>query len=60
MPKYVDIAVNLTDPMFKGFYHHSSSPTHPADVENVLQRASDAGVEGILVTAGSHSDSVEV
>ncbi len=54
MIRYIDIAANLTDPMFK------EGSSHPLDLEHVLKRAVGAGVKGILVTAGSLHDSAEV
>ena len=51
----VDIAVNLTDPMFQGVYRGQSK--HPGDLKAVLGRARDAGVEKLLITGTSLSDS---
>lgn len=53
--RYADIAVNLTDPMFQGIYHGKSK--HPADLEAVLRRAKGKGVERVLVTGTSLSES---
>ena len=47
--QYTDIAVNLTDTMYKGQYH-GGKQAHPADVENVLTRAALAGVTRIIIT----------
>ena len=41
--KYYDIAANLADHMFEGVYHGKSS--HPVDLDRVLKRAQDAGVD---------------
>jgi TatD DNase family protein len=50
-----DIAVNLTDPMYRGEYHGKSR--HASDLENVVKRAREAGVERILITGTSLSES---
>lgn len=52
-----DIAVNLTDPMYQGQYHGKSR--HPSDVEAVVERARQHGVERILITGTSLSESRE-
>jgi Tat protein secretion system quality control protein TatD with DNase activity len=46
-----DIAVNLTDPMYRGEYHGKAR--HPSDLDQVVTRAHEAGVERILVTGTS-------
>ncbi|KAK9378620.1 uncharacterized protein V2V93DRAFT_375378 [Kockiozyma suomiensis] len=51
--RYIDIGANLTDPMFKGFYHGKQS--HEEDFDEVLQRAVNQGVKKMLVT-GSNLD----
>lgn len=53
--RLIDIAANLTDPMFRGLYNGSQK--HVDDFEEVLKRASANGVERILVTGGSLEDS---
>nr|CAD7452245.1 unnamed protein product [Timema tahoe] len=52
-----DIAVNLTDPMFRGVYHGSRK--HEDDLKHVLTRAWTAGVERMIVTGGSLEESKE-
>jgi TatD DNase family protein len=52
-PGTIDIGANLLDPMYSGIYHGKDEPYHPHDLENVLERAWKAGVEKILVTAGT-------
>ncbi|KAF2308312.1 hypothetical protein GH714_039972 [Hevea brasiliensis] len=52
-----DVAVNLTDGMFKGIYNGKQH--HVADVATVLNRAWSAGVDRIIVTGGSLEESKE-
>lgn len=51
LPRYVEIAVNLGDPMFRGVYHEKKK--HTDDLDQVLTRASNAGVDAQIITAGS-------
>ncbi|KAG9160441.1 hypothetical protein Leryth_008830 [Lithospermum erythrorhizon] len=53
----IDIAVNLTDGMFKGIYN--GKQYHVADIQAVLSRAWRAGVDRIIVTGGSLEESRE-
>ncbi|CAG0902427.1 unnamed protein product [Darwinula stevensoni] len=53
--RFIDIAGNLTDPMYQGVYNGSEK--HPPDLDAVLERAWDQKVEKIMVTGGSLSDS---
>ena len=46
-----DIGANLIDPMFSG--HYNDKDYHPPDLDAVLHRAFAAGVEKLIVTAGS-------
>ncbi|XP_073005088.1 uncharacterized protein [Typha latifolia] len=55
--KMIDIAVNLTDGMFKGIYN--GKQCHVADIPAVLARAWSAGVDRIIVTGGSLQESKE-
>ncbi|GAA0163222.1 endodeoxyribonuclease [Lithospermum erythrorhizon] len=55
--KMIDIAVNLTDGMFKGIYN--GKQYHVADIQAVLSRAWRAGVDRIIVTGGSLEESRE-
>jgi len=50
----VDIAVNLTDPQFTGTYHGRSK--HASDLDLVVSRAKERGVERILITGTSLSE----
>jgi TatD DNase family protein len=53
----VDIGANLTDGMFRGEYH--GKKYHREDLARVLTRARDAGVETVLVTAGTLEEAEE-
>lgn len=50
MRKFIDIGANLTDSMFSGIYNGSRK--HVPDLDHVLSRAFDLGMEKIIVTAG--------
>ncbi|WFC96172.1 hypothetical protein MBRA1_002828 [Malassezia brasiliensis] len=58
VPAYVEIAVNLGDPMFRGVYHDKEK--HPDDLAQVLDRAERAGVRAQIITAGSLAETDEV
>ena len=58
LPRYVEIAGNLSDPMFRGVYHEKKK--HAEDLEQVLKRAKNAGVEAQIITAGSLAEVHEV
>ncbi|EME28158.1 Putative deoxyribonuclease TATDN1 [Galdieria sulphuraria] len=51
MLAFIDVAANLTDPMFQGIYNQVER--HVPDLSTVLDRAREAGVFRILITAGS-------
>ncbi|KMZ69772.1 TatD-like protein [Zostera marina] len=53
--RMIDIAVNLTDGMFKGIYNGKCR--HKPDITAVLGRAWAAGVDRIIVTGGSLQES---
>lgn len=46
--KYVDIGVNLGDPVFQGMYHGKRA--HESDLEDVIQRATAAGCLKMMIT----------
>ncbi|VDK35252.1 unnamed protein product [Taenia asiatica] len=51
MRKFIDIGANLTDSMFSGIYNGSQK--HAPDLDHVLSRAFNLGMERIIVTAGA-------
>ena len=54
--RFIDIGANLLDDMFQGDYRGKKA--HPPDLDAVIERAATAGVERIIVTAGSLQESV--
>lgn len=46
--KFVDIGVNLGDPVFQGIYHGKKA--HESDLEDVIQRAAAAGCLKMMIT----------
>ncbi|EGV62616.1 hypothetical protein CANTEDRAFT_115155 [Yamadazyma tenuis ATCC 10573] len=58
-PQYFDIGVNFSDPMFQGLYNHSTTPKHPPDLPQVIQRAHLFNVSKMLVTASTIKESQE-
>ncbi|KAF6198299.1 hypothetical protein GE061_008047 [Apolygus lucorum] len=53
--KFIEIAANLTDPMFQGSYH--GSVKHVPDLEQVLLRSWDVGVDKIIITGTTLEES---
>lgn len=53
--KYVDIAINLTDPVFRGQYH--GKQVHDDDMGDVIQRARDVGCAKLMVTGSDLEES---
>jgi TatD DNase family protein len=53
--KFIDIGVNLTDPVFRGIYHGSKK--HEDDLQDVLKRAFDIGMDKMFITGGNLEDS---
>lgn len=51
----IDIGANLTDPMFRGIYN--SHQKHRDDFDDMLNRSIENGVEKIIITGGSLTDS---
>jgi len=51
-PPSIDIGANLLDPMFQGIYSEGKV-YHQPDLDAVLRRAWEAGLEKIIITAGN-------
>ncbi|CAK7228741.1 hypothetical protein SBRCBS47491_007009 [Sporothrix bragantina] len=54
-PRYIDIGINLADPIFRGRYHRKQR--HPDDLEGVVQRSRDVGCTKLIVTGSSFKSS---
>lgn len=53
--KFIDIGANLTDTMYQGSYHGKDK--HEPDLDIVLQRSWNAGIDKMMITGTSLSDS---
>ncbi|KAL2867899.1 3'-5'-exodeoxyribonuclease [Aspergillus lucknowensis] len=53
--KYVDIGINLSDPVFKGNYH--GKQVHDNDLDDIIQRARDVGCQKFMVTGSDLEES---
>ncbi|EAQ86949.1 hypothetical protein CHGG_08202 [Chaetomium globosum CBS 148.51] len=54
-PRYIDIGINLADPIFRGRYHGKSR--HPDDLKGVVGRAIEVGCSKLIVTGSSFKSS---
>ncbi|KAK4208903.1 endodeoxyribonuclease-like protein [Rhypophila decipiens] len=54
-PRYIDIGINLADPIFRGRYH--GKPRHPDDLQGVISRAQQVGCTKLIVTGSSFKSS---
>ncbi|KAK4239046.1 deoxyribonuclease Tat-D [Achaetomium macrosporum] len=54
-PRYIDIGINLADPIFRGRYHGKSR--HPDDLQAVVGRAVEVGCTKLIVTGSSFKSS---
>ncbi|KAF6766567.1 hypothetical protein DFP72DRAFT_997632 [Ephemerocybe angulata] len=55
--RFIDVGVNLTDPVFRGLYHGKQK--HADDMVAVLERAKAAGVRSMILTGTSLKESRE-
>lgn len=56
-PRYIDIGINLADPIFRGMYH--GKQRHPDDLNAVISRAKEVGCQKLIVTGSDLTNSKE-
>ncbi|KAG0645999.1 Deoxyribonuclease Tat-D [Hyphodiscus hymeniophilus] len=54
-PRYIDIGINLTDPIYTGVHH--GTKRHQDDMQGVLKRAREAGCQKLIVTGSDLEES---
>lgn len=54
-PRYIDIGINLADPIFRGVYH--GKERHPDDLRAVISRAQEVGCRKLIVTGSDLTSS---
>ncbi|WYZ37388.1 hypothetical protein EsH8_II_000894 [Colletotrichum jinshuiense] len=54
-PRYIDIGINLADPIFRGLHH--GKQRHPDDLDAVIQRAKQVGCSKLIVTGSDFTSS---
>ena len=54
-PRYIEIGINLTDPVYNGSYH--GTQRHQDDLSDVIQRAVDSGCGKLIVTGSDLTES---
>ncbi|KAI0007987.1 hypothetical protein F4779DRAFT_628781 [Xylariaceae sp. FL0662B] len=54
-PRYIDIGINLADPIFRGQYH--GTQRHPDDLSAVISRAQEVGCQKLIVTGSDFASS---
>ncbi|KAI5864072.1 hypothetical protein GGS23DRAFT_562782 [Durotheca rogersii] len=54
-PRYIDIGINLADPIFRGLYH--GKQRHPDDLSAVVSRAQQVGCQKLIVTGSDFPSS---
>ncbi|KAF6840492.1 TatD family hydrolase [Colletotrichum plurivorum] len=60
-PRYIDIGINLADPIFRGLHH--GKRRHPDDLDAVINRAKQVGCSKLVVTGSdltSSRDALEI
>ena len=55
--QFIDVAVNLLDPMFQGVYNEKQR--HESDIQDILERADTAGVRKIMITGTTTEESAQ-
>ncbi|KAL8931646.1 MAG: hypothetical protein Q9211_006818 [Gyalolechia sp. 1 TL-2023] len=58
MLRYADVGINFTDGTYNGFYNNRKEPSHPGDLDQVLNRASSVGVHKFMVTGSDLEQSL--
>ncbi|KAI1400705.1 hypothetical protein F4819DRAFT_487276 [Hypoxylon fuscum] len=54
-PRYIDIGINLADPIFRGQYH--GTQRHPDDLSAVVSRAQQVGCQKLIITGSDFTSS---
>ncbi|KAI1825450.1 TatD family hydrolase [Xylaria intraflava] len=54
-PRYIDIGINLADPIFRGVYH--GKERHPDDLAIVVSRAQEVGCRKLIITGSDFTSS---
>lgn len=55
--RFIDIGANFGDPVFRGIYRGKQK--HQDDMVDILKRAAQVGLKGMLITSGMLSEAVE-